>query len=522
MSASDNQGEKAHFAKKVGSFASATLVSRILGYWRDALVAAYFGGGGLTDSFYSAFKIPNLLRRFMAEGAFTAAFVPVFTDTLHKKGHGEAHRLFNAVMSGMTVLLLAIVALGIVFAPEITHLMSWGFVDDPAKFDLTTRLTRLIFPFLLLISLASIIAAVLNASGKFFVAAVAPAGLSIGEILFVLLLATRVASPIQGLALAAVVGVGIHLVWQLPALYREGYSLKLAKPFNHPDVRGIFVMMVPAMIGLCADQVNAFVDQLCASFLRDGSITALYNSNRVMQLPLALFGVAVSSVALPAMSRFISLGDEKSFKETLGFSVRIANFVLVPSFVGLAVLGLPIVQLLFEHGRFTLANSQMTYYALVPTAAGLPAFSTVKILASAFYAKKDTATPMKIAFAAMFVNVIGDVLMMWKWEVAGLSLATTLSAWFQVGVLFYYLRKKMGLVGGREIVKSFLYGSLAGALMGLVCAELAFHLLRHWPLLLRTSIAVAVGSAFYFGLAKLLKIPEYKHLKSMLARRRVA
>jgi putative peptidoglycan lipid II flippase len=188
----------------------------------------------------------------------------------------------------------------------------------------------------------------------------------------------------------------------------------------------------------------------------------------------------------------------------------------------LAVLGLPIVQLLFEHGRFTLANSQMTYYALVPTAAGLPAFSTVKILASAFYAKKDTATPMKIAFAAMFVNVIGDVLMMWKWEVAGLSLATTLSAWFQVGVLFYYLRKKMGLVGGREIVKSFLYGSLAGALMGLVCAELAFHLLRHWPLLLRTSIAVAVGSAFYFGLAKLLKIPEYKHLKSMLARRRVA
>jgi putative peptidoglycan lipid II flippase len=497
------------------------MVSRILGYWRDALVAAYFGGGIQTDAFYSAFKIPNLLRRFMGEGAFTAAFVPVFSDTLHAKGQKEAHKLFNAVMSGMTVLLLAIVGLGIVFAPQVTHLMSWGFVDDPQKFALTTQLTRLIFPFLLLISLASVVAAVLNASGKFFVPAVAPAGLSIGEILFILLIASRVASPIQGLALAAVVGVGIHLVWQLPSLYREGYSLKLTKPFNHPEVRGVFLMMVPAMIGLCADQVNSFVDQLCASFLRDGSITALYNSNRVMQLPLALFGVAVSSVALPAMSRFLSQNDEHSFKETLNFSVRIANFVLIPSFVGLAVLGLPIVQLLFEHGRFTPANSTLTYFALVPTAAGLPAFSTIKILASAFYAKKDTATPMKIAFAAMFVNVVGDVLMMWKWEVAGLSLATTLAAWFQVGALFYYLRKKIGLIGGREILKSFLFGSLAGLLMGAICGFLGFYLLSGWPLVIRTFVAIAFGSVFYFALAKLFKIPEYDHFMSMLLRRRV-
>ncbi len=516
------EDKQAHFSRGDGAFASATLVSRILGYWRDALVAAYFGGGFQTDAFYSAFKIPNLLRRFMAEGAFTAAFVPVFSDTVHSKGKEEARKLFNAVMSGMTVLLLSVVALGILFAPQITHLMSWGFVDDPKKFELTTQLTRLIFPFLLLISLASVLAAVLNASGRFFIPAVAPAGLSIGEILFILLLASRVASPIQGLAIAAVVGVGIHFVWQLPSLYREGYSLRLTKPFDHPDVRPMFMMMLPAMIGLCADQVNSFVDQLCASFLRDGSITALYNSNRVMQLPLALFGVAVSSVALPAMSRFISQNDEASFKETLSFSVRIANFVLIPSFVGLTVLGLPIVQLLFQHGRFTLANSRMTFYALVPTAAGLPAFSTIKILASAFYAKKDTATPMKIAFAAMFVNVIGDVLMMWKWEVAGLSLATTLSAWFQVGALFFYLRKKIGLIGGREILKSFLFGSLAGLLMGVVCGFLGFYLLAAWPLAVRTLIAITVGSALYFGLAKLLKIPEYDHFISILMRRRVA
>lgn len=513
--------EHRSFSRRLGAFSSATMISRILGYIRDALVAAYFGGGALTDAFYAAFKIPNLLRRFLGEGSLTAAFVPVFTDVLNKKGKEEAGRLLNSMLTGMLLLLTAIVGLGVLFAPQVARLVAWGFVRDPEKLRLTIELVRLTFPFLLLVSLAALITAVLNSSGRFFVPALAPSGLSIGEIAFIVLLASRMDSPVHGLAVSAVVGGAIHLFWQLPGLYREGFHLKLLKPFTHPQVKTVFLLMIPTVLGLCADQVNSFIDQFCASFLKDGSITALYNSNRVMQLPLALFGIAVASVALPSLSRAMSQNNETEFKETLNFSLRIANFVLIPSFIGLAVLGLPIIEALFEHGRFTHEYSKLTYRALLPYAFGLPAYSATKILASAFYSRKNTKTPVRVALWSIAVNAVFNYALMWPFGVGGLALATAISAWFQATCLFLLLKKDAGNLGGRDIVKSFVYGSMAGLAMGAVCWYACFVLMESINLYARVGIAVAIGTVFYFAGSKFLKIKEYQFFIDTLLKRKI-
>lgn len=498
------------------------MLSRILGYVRDALVAATFGGGHETDAFYAAFKIPNLFRRFLGEGSLTAAFVPVFSETLEKKGKEEAKKLFSSLLSGLLIVLFLIVALGILFAAPITQLVSWGFTRDPEKFALTVELTRLTFPFLLIICVAALVTAVLNSCGKFFTPALAPSGLSIGEIAFILLFASLFESPIHGLAISAIVGVGIHLFWQLPGLLKEGYSLKLSKPFSHPEVKTVFVLMLPTLLGLCADQVNSFVDQLCASFLREGSVTALYNANRVMQLPLALFGIAVASVSLPALSKSAGQENIHEFKSLLSFSLRIANFVLIPSVIGLVVLGYPIVQTLFQHGKFTEDYSRLTFWALLPYSLGLPAYSAIKILASAFYAKKNTKTPVKVALWAMGLHVVMNLILMWPLGVAGLALATAASAWFQAILLFFYLRKDLGVLGGREIMSSFLFGSTAGVAMGVLCYILNGYLLVNLPVLLRVFLSIGGGAFFYFWVAKKLKIPEYGHFLGIVTKRKIA
>jgi putative peptidoglycan lipid II flippase len=247
------------FSKHLGAFSSATLLSRILGYIRDALVAAYFGGGMVTDAFYAAFKIPNLLRRFFGEGSMTAAFIPIFSDVLAKKGEKEAVRFFHALLSALFLILTTIIALGIFFAPEVARMVAWGFANDPQKMQLTVDLVQLTFPFLLIISFAALVSAVLNAHSRFFIPAISPSGLSIGEIAFICFFAAHMDSPVHGLAVSAVIGVGIHFLWQLPALYKEGYSLKWANPFGHPDVKRVFLLMGPTVMGLSADQINSFV-----------------------------------------------------------------------------------------------------------------------------------------------------------------------------------------------------------------------------------------------------------------------
>jgi len=513
--------EKRTLTQHLGAFGGATFISRILGYIRDALVAAYFGGGLLTDAFYAAFKVPNLLRRFLGEGAMTAAFVPIFTDLNNKKGKKDAVEFFNALFSGLVVVLTTLVVLGVIFAPAITKAVAWGFTQTPEKFELAKELVRITFPFLFFISLAALMTAVLNSSGRFFVPAVSPAGLSIAEIAFVLLFYHSMSSPIHGLAASVVAGGALHFMFQLPKAWKLGFRPRLVKPFSHPEVKTFLILLGPTILGLCAEQVNAFVDQFCASFLIDGSITALYNSDRVMQLPLALFGIAMSNVALPALSKAVSNQNRGEFKDILNFSLGVTNYVLIPSFIGFVILGLPIIQLLFEHGRFTQHNSILTYQALVPYALGLPAYSAVKIMATAFYAQKNTKTPVRVALYAMGLHAVLSVTLMWRFQVAGLALSTALSSWFQCVCLFYLLRKEVGNLGGRGLLKSFFFGTGVGILMGAVCYISYHYYLSSLSLYLRVPFVILVGVVVYFGLSKLFRIHEFEVLLNSLLKKRV-
>ncbi len=376
-------------ARRAGIFTGATMLSRILGYFRDTMVAAYFGAGPAADAFYTAFRISNLFRRLLGEGALSASFVPVFSEYTQKQSHEETQRFLNTMFTTLLVILSAITLAGILFAPQLTRLIARGFDPNSQRFALTVTLTRYMFPFMLFICLAALITGVLNAFYSFFLPAMAPACLSIAEILYIgFLWVAHVngQNAIIGLAISVTVGGFSPFFIHIPALLENGYALGWEWNPEHEAVRRVGRLILPATIGVAADQVNAFVDTMMATFLTVGSVTAMYYSNRVMQLPLALFGIALSQVALPTMSASVARGSMQEVKDTLNFSLRLTLFMIVPATAGLIVLGHPIVQTLFQYGRFSTEASWLTTWALIAFSVGLFAYSSVKILHATFYA----------------------------------------------------------------------------------------------------------------------------------------
>jgi len=506
--------------RHAGSVSVATLISRVLGYVRDALVAAAFGGGHFTDAFYAAFRLPNLFRRILGEGPLTSAFVPVFTEHLVKHEEKDARVFFQTLFTTLFVALSVLVVLGVIFAPALTHAVALGFKADPEKFDLTVKLTRLMFPFLLFVCLAAIAAGALNALGTFFLPGLAPAMLSVAEIVFIFFFIGLWDKPLEGLAVSAVVGGLLHFGILLPALKRKGYAPKWVWNPRHPGVMKVGAAIIPAVWGLSLDQINAFLDTICASFLIEGSVTALYNSNRLMQFPLALFGIATSIAALPTMSLYAVRGDHQSMKDTLNLALRVMLYMMLPATAGLIALGLPIVQVLFEHGRFTPEASRLTYHALAAYCLGLPAFAGVKIVVSAFYSMKDTRTPVRVATYCLLINMVGNLTLMWRFGVGGLALATTLASCANAGILLYLFRRKLGLLGGRLLLKSFVQSAVVSLLM----AGLSWSLL-HWTagsLYWRVPVAVAAGALLYAAVTWILGMEEQKHILRMFLKKKPA
>ena len=504
--------------KYIGYVSAGTMLSRILGYVRDMLVGWVFGAGMAADAFYAAFRIPNLLRRLMGEGSLSSSFVPVFSEYLAQKDREEAHKLYNVVFTALTVVLIIISLLGIIFAPQITRMIAYGFRQNPEKMELTILLTRLLFPFLIFICLAALQLSVLNSLKLFFIPAVAPSFLSISEIVFMLGIAPLMIKDNQIIGLSIAVGLGgvMQFLVQVPAVRKNGFKFKTNFNFNHPGLKQMFLMMIPAMWGISIDQINAFVDTICASFLREGSVTALYYSNRVMQLPLALFGLAVASVSLPLMSASVSKKNTDEMKKILAFSVKISSLAIIPAMAGLIVLGKPIIKLLFEHGKFDAAATAITNSALVFYAIGLPAYSITKIFVSSFYSMKETKTPVKIATLSMLTNVVLNVTLMGPMGVGGLALATSVAAWLNASLLFYFLRKRIGRVGGRSIFECVMKIIIATAGMSICCYFAAYHLFNR--LILSVFGSITIGVAVYILLTKLLKIDEMNSILSILKR----
>ncbi|TVR83819.1 MAG: murein biosynthesis integral membrane protein MurJ [Rhodospirillales bacterium] len=455
--------------RAIATIGGLTMVSRVFGFARDVLIAKVLGAGPVADAFFVAFKFPNLFRRLFAEGAFSAAFVPIFAGILEAEGKSRARLFAEQALSVLFWALLVLVAVMEIAMPAVMLVFAPGFADDPEKFDLTVVLARIAFPYLLLISLVSLLGGVLNSLGRFAAAAAAPILLNICMILAVLLLAPL--TPTPGHALAwGVFGAGVvQLLWLYGMCVRAGMALRLPRPRITPEVKLLLRRALPVAIGAGVYQLNLLVDTVLASFLPSGSISYLFYADRVAQLPLGVIGVAVGTALLPLLSRQLRAGHTAAAHYNQNRAIEFACLLTLPAAAALLVIAEPIVSVLFQRGAFTAAEAQATAAALTAMAVGLPAFMLVKALTPGFFARGDTATPVKIAAAAMAINVICSVILMQFLLHVGIALAMGISAWVNATMLGVVLRRRGFLVidaRSKERLPRILFATtvMAGAL----------------------------------------------------------
>jgi putative peptidoglycan lipid II flippase len=446
------------------SFSAMTFVSRLLGLLREMAIAYAFGANATTDAFWVAFRIPNFMRRLFAEGSFSTAFVPVFTEVKHTRSHAELRDLVARVSGTLGGVLLIVTAAGILAAPALTTVFSPGALAQPTKFALTTELLRITFPFLWCVSLTALAGAVLNSFHRFALPAITPAVLNLCMIAGALWLAPRLKVPILALGWSILIAGVLQLLLQLPALARLDLLVWPRWGWRHPDVQRILGLMLPTLFGSSVAQINLLLDTLIASFLVSGSQTWLAQSDRLLEFPLGVFGVALGTVILPSLSRHHVATDRAGFSRALDWGLRVALLISLPAMLGLVFLAKPMLATLFQHGRFTAHDVDMASLSLAALGLGLPAFALVKVLAPAFYARQDTRTPVRAGVVAMLANMalnllfVGALFVLWHrpedladgWlrGVArvpglhlGLALASTLSSYLNLLQLWRALHR---------------------------------------------------------------------------------
>jgi putative peptidoglycan lipid II flippase len=507
---------RAGLVRAVGTIGLATLGSRVLGYARDIVVARAFGASPVTDAFFVAFRIPNLLRRLLAEGALSTAIIPVFSETLARHGTASFARMVRAVAGAGLVVLVAVSCAGIVLAPWIVGLMAPGWTAERGLFELAVRLTRLMFPYLLLVGLAALAMGALNTHHRFFTAALSPAILNVAMIAAVLWLSGRMSPPITALAVGVLLGGMGQLAVQLPELHRLGVPLVPALDWSHPAVRQIARRLWPAAFSLAAVQITVVVNTLLASLLRSGTVSYLYYADRVMEFPLGVFGIALATAVLPGMSAQAARGEHAALAGTLRFALRLSSFICVPAAVGLVALGEPVVRLLFQRGEFGAAEALYTSQALAGYAVGLPAFSATRLAAQTFYALGDTRTPVLVGFGSVAANVAFAVALMWPLEHAGLALASSLSSYVNVLGLCWLLRRRLGALGGTELARSLARTLAASAALAAWCVACTRFLDTGAA---ATLVALAGAILVFAAAAALLRAPELRDLLTLLRRR---
>jgi putative peptidoglycan lipid II flippase len=461
--------EEARVTRAAGLIGLATLLSRVLGFIRDMVVAAVFGASLAADAFYVAYRIPSLLRELFAEGSMSAGFVPVFTEYLTKRTREEAKRLAHAAFTMLLSGLLLVTLLGILIAPWLVQVIAPGFSNDPYKIDLTAFLTRLMFPYLLFIGLAALAMGMLNSLRSFTAPAISPAVYNLCVIGMVLWVSPLLAEPIIGVAFGVVIGGIAQWLIQLPGLHQHSMAFRLRWEPSHQGIRRMGILLLPILLGLSVSQINIFFNTLFASFLSEGSVTYLYYGMRLIHFPLGIFGVALATAILPTMAMQASNHARAELTETLSFGLRLVFFITFPALVGLILLRVPIVHLLFQHGEFTYQDTLGTAAAVMGYAVGLWAFGGVRIVVSAFYALQDTKTPVKMATLAVVANILLSLILMPLLKHAGLALAASLASILNMGLLIWYLQKKLGLIDWWRILKSHGRVLIASAVMGIVC-----------------------------------------------------
>ncbi len=516
--------ERGRIARAAGSMSGATMISRVLGYARDMLLAFYFGATGLSDTFFVAFRIPNLLRELFAEGSMSAAFVPVLTE-YQTRDSSEAKRLVRVTFSFLLVSAGAVCALGIIFAPQVVTLLGMGFLDEPQKFSHTVLLTRVMFPFLLFMSLSALVMGALNVKRVFFIPALAPAMLNVTIIATVVTLVHVLPTPILAAAVGVVLGGLIQFAFQTPAFFMKGYSLAPAWNPGHPGLKRMLKLLGPVVLGLAVAQINIVVSTTLATLLAEGSVTYLFYSMRLIHFPVGVFGVAMGMAVLPSLSKHAIKKDLVSLREDFSFALRLLLFISVPAMAGLIALREPIVNLLFQRGEFDYRATLGTSNALMFYSVGIWAFVGVRVVVSTFYSMQDTRTPVKAAVAALTANVLLSLVLMGPLKHNGLALANALSSMLNFSLLMYFLRRKLGRVEGRRIAMSFLKTALASVVMGaLVWLALRGEM---WTFsgqsLLKAALlmgGIAISVVVYALLCRMLRCEELKFITETFFKRK--
>lgn len=413
-----------------------TMLSRVLGLVRDVVVANYFGAGSSADAFFVAFKIPNFLRRLFAEGAFSQAFVPVLSEYRSLKDLAAVKQLVDRVAGSLGLVLMLVTALGVIGAPVLAALFAPGFyLNDPLRYELAVDMLRLTFPYLFLISMTALAGSILNSYERFAVPAFTPVLLNLSLIGAAIWLQPVFDQPVMALALGVLIAGTAQLLFQMPFLWRLRLLPTPRADFRHEGVKRIMVLMVPALFGVSVSQINLLLDTLLASFLQTGSVSWLYYSDRLAELPLGVFGIAIATVILPSLSRKHAEKSTEHFARTLDWAMRMVLLIGVPSAMALLVLAEPLIATLFHYGEMTDRDVTMAAMSLRAYACGLLAFMLIKVLAPGYFSRQDTKTPVKVGIIAMAVNMVFNLILIWPLAHVGLALATTLSAFLNAGLL---------------------------------------------------------------------------------------
>ncbi len=529
--------EKKQILKSASIITLVTIASRVLGYIRDQRLTLLLGTSLMADSFVLAYRIPNLLRRLVGEGSMTASFIPVFTSYMADKPHEEVWEFANRLFWTLAVLLAVLTVLGMVFSPAVIRVFTF-FGKGQMHWDEAIYLNRIIFPYLFFIGLAALAMAILNCFHIFGLPAATPILLNISIIVFSIGAVWRhfpgasknPLTPAIALAVGVLVGGALQFLVQVPVLVRQGMRFPFGVSFAHPGVRAVARLMVPGFFGIGISQVNFFVDTIfaTASKMPQGSITALYVADRVMELVLGGYAIAVATAILPMMSHQAAAGDYDEMKKTFGFSLRIVSFITVPATVGLIILREPIIRVLFEHGRFVAESTHLTARALLFYATGLPAFAAVKLIVPAFYSTKDTHTPVRVAAYALVLNIALNTLFLVSFfqtfKNGGPAFATSLAGYFNFLMLFTIFRLRFGRLGTIELLGSMAKIGICSAIMGVICWVLLrfshFFSYRHFLPQLAVFTALILGAtAVYLALAWAFRCPEIEEVYGIAIRR---
>jgi len=489
-----------------------TGLSRVFGLLRDVVIGVMFGPGAGVDAFIVAFRIPNFLRRLFAEGGFSQAFVPILSEYKERRGKDEVKALLDQTSATLGLVLFLVSITGMVAAPILILIFAPGFTGQADKQAMAVEMLRLTFPYLFFISLTAMAGGILNTWRNFAVPAFTPVLLNVSLIACAIWLAPGFAQPIFALAWGVLIAGLAQLLFQLPFLLRLGLLPRPGFNRDKAGLRRLLTLMLPTLFAASVTQINLLVDTIIASFLQTGSISWLYFSDRLLEFPLGVFGIALSTVILPTLSAHYASGSQEAYRRTLDWALRLVFLIALPAATGLALLAAPVLATIFQYEEFTTRDVMMASHSLMAYASGLLAFILIKVLSSGFFSRQDTKTPVKIAVIAMLSNIGLNLLLVQYLAHAGLALATSISAFLNAGLLFLVLRKKRHYLASPGWVPYLLKMALALLVMGALLSWLRPEMTTWfaWGVYERVSqltLCILAGAASYFFTLWLLRVP---------------